>query len=457
MKEGRDLILGLGSSGISMLRYLGAQNRHLVVVDQDPKALAKVQALTSGWQRGTVETFLEHQLDALPVDIRNFFVSPGVPLNHPLVEKARQQGVPVSTDIALFFAHRPRGRIVGITGTNGKSTVAGMVTQLLRQQGLSVSTCGNFGPPALEALAEDPDVYVLELSSFQLHGLEGLNRRVMDVAALLNLSPDHIDVHTSFADYIESKHVIFNLARRAVYNASQDETCPKDPGMPRLAFSNARRSGEHSVFIENNLLYRDRQLIASLISGAEHLKGASGPVNLSAAVAIVLQMGLSVTCIKRVLADMKPLPHRCERVLLDSAGRLWVNDSKGTNVAATQMAISHFGQANPAIHLLVGGDDKGLDLSSLSACKEVEQIWVFGEHADHISNQLAEGSRHCVRVYSGLEEAIAAMNKDVPNDRIALFSPACASGEDFDNYKERGEAFRSLVLGRQDSQKKKTA
>ena len=432
----RYAVLGLARSGMAAARTLLESGATVMAWDsrEEPR-----QALADDVAAGRVVL-----ADPVGADLAGYdgvVVSPGVPLNsHPIASVAERAGVPVIGDIELFALARPdlpAHRVVGITGTNGKSTTTSLVCHLLDRAGIAARVGGNIGVPILGA---DPlpegGVYVLELSSYQIDLTFSLD---CDVAALLNITPDHLDRYDGFAGYAAAKARLFAMqdaANAAVFGMSDEKT---------FAVSQ-REERRHAPGTVRRVDGRD---LASLQADWPSLQGPHNLQNAAVAVGIVEALGLTREQWEPGLRDFRGLPHRMERVA-EAAGVLYINDSKATNPASAAPAIAAFppierdGRKSPRIHWIVGGLPKGEDLDE---CKpwfgNVAAAYTIGE-AGPMFTGLLEG-RVPVQRSEMMGEAVRAAAAAAQPGDVVLLSPACASFDQFRDYEKRGEAFVSLV------------
>lgn len=422
----RYAVLGLARSGISAVETLLASGAQVLAWDsrEEPRrALA-----------GRVDL-----ADPVTTDISDceaVIVSPGVPLNrHPIADIARRAGVPVIGDIELFArasASLPAHRVVAITGTNGKSTTVSLVQHLLQCASVPVRLGGNIGIPIL---AQDPlpagGVYVLELSSYQIDLTHSLN---CDVAALLNITPDHLDRYDDLAAYVASKERLFTMQsadRHAIFGVGDDET--------------AAIAGKQAARRNRDLVKQvDGRDVAELQQNWNSLQGPHNLQNAAVAVAIVEALGLRRQHWQSALPTFRGLPHRMERVA-QANGVLFINDSKATNPASTAPALAAF-PPNPGkrVHWIVGGLPKGEDLAECAPYFDyIAAAYTIGDAGPHFADLLAPHTK----VYRSelMAEAIRqAMISAHPGDVIML-SPACASFDQFRDFEARGDAFRRIV------------
>lgn len=434
----RMLVVGLGLSGVSALRYLAREDADLVVTDS--------RAGPAGHQQLTAEfSRYEFRLGGFsaPEPLSQFseaVVSPGVSLDEPFVQALRAAGVPVVGDIELFARHA-RAPVIGITGSNGKSTVTTLVGEMAKAAGLKVGVGGNLAPPALDVLSDSAQLYVLELSSFQLETTHTLRCRA---AAVLNLSEDHLDRHGSMAAYGAAKARIFNGCQVAVINRDDVATrLNSDAARRRLSFGldAPRAPGEYGLIEQRGELWlataRDRILPLSALK----IAGLHNAANVLAALALIEAADIPRATVLRALQDFRGLPHRCAFVA-EIDGARYYNDSKGTNVGSTLAAVR--GLPSPLIWL-GGGQGKGQDFSPLAgalAAKGSAAV-LFGEDADKIEAAI-DGALPVYREASMADALRRARTLTLPGASV-LLSPACASFDQFKSYVDRGQQFEAAV------------
>ena len=424
----RFAVLGLARSGLTAVETLLASGAAVTAWDsrEEPRA---VLADRPGVDFG----------DPVSIDLAGYagvVVSPGVPLNrHPIAEVAAAAGVPVIGDIELFAQARPSlpaHRVVGITGTNGKSTTTALVHHLLQSAAIPVRMGGNIGLPILgqKPLAAG-GVYVLELSSYQIDLTHSLD---CEVAALLNITPDHLDRYADFAGYAASKARLFAMQRvdhDAVFGVGDAETA-------------AIADGEASRRPANRVHRVTGADLADLQPNWPSLQGPHNLQNAAAAVAIVEALGLTRAQWQAALPTFRGLPHRMERVA-ESGGVLFINDSKATNPASTAPALGAWPpNPNKRLHWIVGGLPKGDDLDDCAPYfGNVAAAYTIGEAGPMFAELLSPYMP--VHRSEMMAEAIrAAIEAAQPGDVIML-SPACASFDQFRDYEARGDTFRQLV------------
>lgn len=433
-------VLGLGATGLSCARFLAARGARVAVFDTRPAPpnLAAARALGLEVHCGGLDA---HSFDDYP----HLAVSPGVPLAEPALRAARARGADVVGDIEIFAWHA-RAPIAAVTGSNGKSTVTTLVWRILEAAGRRVRAGANLGTPALDLLAPPaPDAYVLELSSFQLDLTESL---APSVAAVLNLTADHIDRHGSFAAYREAKARILTGARHVVLNAA-------DPAVASLAERVAGRATIDWIAPESADPAHYRVAVhagtrwlwaaATPVMPVEELRiaGRHNEFNALAALAMTTRLGVEIAVQRRALGAFEGLAHRC-RLVAEVGGVRWFNDSKGTNVGATIAAISGLITGGRAI-LIAGGQGKGADFRELrpAIAGRVRVALLLGEDARPIADAIGDLCE--VRFVADLEAAVRTAAACAQPGEIVLLSPACASLDMFRNYEERGRVFEAAV------------
>lgn len=439
-------VFGLARSGRAAVAALA--ERGVEVTGTDAKADLESLAERSG-VRYVLGGHPESLLDGIDLVV----VSPGIPLTLPVFDAARARALPVVAEIELASRLLP-GVVVGVTGTNGKSTTTALAAALLKSAGHYAVACGNFGTPWIHFATKEgangsgtaPRTWVVELSSFQL---EGIRRFAPDVAVHLNLTPDHLDRYRSMDDYGAAKARIFENQREAqvaVLNADDPLVARVRPRARRLAFSR-RRSPGMGAWLADDLFLADvtgkgPRIVAKRSDLA--LPGAHNVENALAALAATLPLGVTPEAAVETLRTFRGLPHRTALVRTVNGVGYW-NDSKGTNVDATLKSLEGF--EDHKVHLILGGKDKGDDFARLGplAVRKARRILAIGKAAPAIAQALGRLPGVVLEVVGTLEKAVedAASNAE-PGDAV-LLSPACASFDQFRNFEHRGEVFESLV------------
>ena len=437
------LIIGLGVTGLSVARWCV---RNDVAFD-----LCDTRQLTNGAQ--LAEEFPQADIFCGPFDAallcqyQEIIVSPGIPLAEPALAEAIAKGIKVRGDVDIFAEHCS-APIVAITGSNGKTTVTSLVGALLNSTGLQVAVGGNIGIPVLDL--PPADIYVLELSSFQLETTSHLNAAV---ATILNISEDHLDRYVDIHGYISAKKRIYQGAQALVIN--RDEAILQTAEFSEaLTFGlSAPKTGEFGLVAQNQqtfLAYGSEMLLAT---SDLKIKGLHNIANALSALAIVEALPASLwpkqqapwAQVLDALTQFQGLEYRCQW-LGEKHGVNFYNDSKGTNVGSTLAAINGLGaELEGKIWLLAGGVGKGQDFKPLApACAEqVAAVLYFGRDGEKIA-QAVEGACS-THGFDTVDEALAAAVQSAQADDIILFSPACASFDQFANFEERGQYFTRLV------------
>jgi UDP-N-acetylmuramoylalanine--D-glutamate ligase len=433
------VVVGLGVTGVSCVRHLLAQRVDVSVVDSRPQP-PKLAEFKTEFPDVPVHT---GELDARRLGQAELLVvSPGVSLKEPAIAQAIAEGREAVGDIELF-ARDAGAPVIAITGANGKSTVTALVGEMCRVAGLATAVGGNIGVPALSLLGDpEPDVYVLELSSFQLETTSSLNARA---ATVLNITPDHMDRYRDLDEYANAKARVFNGDGIMVLNADD----PIVMGMARpnrqiihFSLSEPVRASDYGLRERNGTTWLVRGDEDLLPAHAIPLSGKHNFANVLAAFAIVEAAGVARAAAFAAVQAFRGLKHRTQLVL-ERDGIRWINDSKGTNVGAAVAALN--GMTSPVV-LIAGGDGKGADFSDLrEACRtRARAVVLIGRDGPLIEQALAGVVP--VKYARDMPDAVrAAQTLAKPGD-IVLLSPACASFDMFDNYEHRGDAFRAAVL-----------
>ena len=440
--NGDNLIVGLGATGLSVARFLRARGLPFALTDTRaaPAALDSGEPWLQDAWAGPLDT-----LDA--TGFARIIVSPGVALEHPVLQQARAAGARLTGDIDLF-AEQATAPVIAITGSNGKSTVTALVGELLRAAGWQVAIGGNYGTPALELLDAAPELYVLELSSFQLERSDTL---APAAAAILNISPDHLDRYADLDAYVRAKARILDRAERGVLNREdawlREIALPESlkvisfgldapPGAADFGVRPAREDGPDLVRGDEVLLAAQRL----------RLRGQHNWANALAALALAwpwIDAGEPRARALAALAEFAGLPHRSQWIA-EVGGVDYINDSKGTNVGATLAALR--GTPGPLV-LIAGGQGKGQDFAPLADYipGKVRGVVLLGEDAPAIARALA--SVVPVQRVDDMASAVAqAAAWAEPGDTV-LLSPGCASLDMYANYQARGDDFARAVRG----------
>lgn len=438
---GRALIVGLGKTGLSCARYLHARGVAVAVADSraQPPELERLRE-----QLPEVALFLGEFDETVFAAAECLVVSPGVPCSLAVIQAAGARGAPIIGDIELF-ATSARAPVIAITGSNGKSTVTSLVGLMARLAELRVAVGGNLGEPALDLLNEDVALYVLELSSFQLETTHSLRPRV---AAVLNLSADHLDRYPDLERYAAAKARIFADAERAVINLDDAlvRTMPSG-GAERLGFTlTPPAEGDFGLRDDAGTPWLCRGSEPWIAAAEVAIPGRHNLANALAALAIGDAIGLPREAMLEGLRRFPGLPHRSE-LIAERDGRRWYNDSKGTNPGATVAALE--GLAPPGsrrrVVLIAGGDGKGADFAPLAAAAEraARAVILIGRDAPRIAAAL--GDRVPLFEARDMDDAVRQAADQAERGDSVLLSPACASFDMFADYERRGEAFAAAV------------
>lgn len=435
------VIVGLGKTGLSCVRYLSEQGLNIAVTDsrEAPPELATIKN-----QYASIPTYLGEINVEILLASDQIILSPGISLKHNSVKQAIDEGIPVIGDIELF-CKKAAAPIIAISGSNGKSTVTTLVADMTRQAGLKTSVGGNLGTPVLELLNEPtPDVYVLELSSFQLETTFSLNAHA---SAVLNISPDHMDRYESLEDYIGAKNKIYSGQGLMVIN--QDDVAVKemsDESRKTLHFSLSEPEGNNFGLIQDNEEVYLCQGEKRIISKNELLiKGEHNIANALAAMALASAVNVPIDAMVEVLKNFKGLAHRCQLInIINNVS--WYNDSKATNVGACLASIEGLCEQGEII-LIAGGDSKGAELSALKTPLQqyVKKVLLMGVDAKKIAKAIANEEKY--EFVCDMNEAVARANQLAVSGNIVLLAPACASLDMYKNYQQRGDDFVRAVQG----------
>lgn len=435
------VVIGLGKTGLSCVRYLLHKGLTIAVTDSraTPPELATLKK-----EFPTVPVYLGEISAEVLLQSEQVILSPGVSLEETPIKLAIEKGIPVMGDIELF-CQEAKAPIIAISGSNGKSTVTTLVAEMTQAAGFKIGVGGNLGTPALELLQADvPDVYVLELSSFQLETTFSLNAHA---AVVLNVSPDHMDRYPTIDDYAKAKKKIYSGNGLMVIN--QDDEYIKsmiDDSRQIVSFSLTKPSGNNFGVIKENdtvwLCQGENKIIKQSELG---IKGKHNVANALAAMALASSFNVPELVMVDTLSRFKGLPHRCQWVRTNNQVS-WYNDSKATNVGACIASIEGLCDVGPII-LIAGGDSKNADLSSLiPVVKEhVKCVLLLGVDAKRIADVL--GSEVAYEFVDDMAAAVARANEIATPGDLVLLAPACASLDMYDNYQQRGDVFVDAVNG----------
>ena len=434
----RRLIFGLGTTGQSVARWWRQQGVAFAAFDTRAE-FADNSAAVADIDRD-IAAFGD--VEASFVDgCAEMIVSPGVALDHPLVERARGQGCRVRGDIDLFL-EAAQAPVVGITGSNGKSTVTSILGAMIAACGVKVAVGGNLGRPALDLLADEPELYVLELSSFQLERSEALG---LDLATVLNISADHLDRYASLMDYHRAKHAIHKQVRHVVANRDDPLTIPLVPEETPVTWWRSREPdlNEFGLRESDGGTWLCRGVEKLVCTDELQLAGRHNHLNVLAALALGSALKMPIEGLIEGAKQYGGLPHRCQ-LISQINGVRFIDDSKGTNIGATVAALEGLNCAGQ-IWLIIGGQGKGQDFSLLKpVLAQINvRLLVIGEATEDIRAHLGRDTP--IDVMSSLEDAVNLSAASAQPGDIVLLSPACASFDMFTSYMERGERFQAAV------------
>ena len=443
LKDQRVLVVGLGKSGVAAAHFLQQRGARVTVSDSKPQTELN-REIPALLDKGiVVETGGHGERTFRDQDL--IVASPGVPYDVPQLVQARQLGVPVIGEVELA-ARFLRGKIIAITGSNGKTTTTTLVGEILEHAGKEVQVGGNIGMPVVSMVsaASEQSYNVLEISSFQLETIQQFHPRV---AAILNVTADHLDRHRSMESYIAAKARIFENQTPedfAVLNAD-DSICVSLSSKTQariLWFSRKSKPEQGSHVHDGKIRFCGQAGEAEIMPVSEiPLKGAHNLENVLAAVCVARAVDCQPAVIRQAVKDFQAVEHRLEFVATIN-GVDYYNDSKATNVDATIKALESF-PAN--IHLVLGGKDKGSDYSVLKALlrERVKRVYTIGAAAEKIESQIA-GSAPAERVNT-VEAAVRRATEQAAPGDVVLLAPACASFDQFENYEHRGRVFKEAV------------
>jgi UDP-N-acetylmuramoylalanine--D-glutamate ligase len=434
----RVLLIGLGDTGQSVLYFLTNQNCFIKAIDTrtNVEGLSEIKTKFKDVEFITGQMFHE----SIIKDIELIVISPGVSLKESYVVAALDNGIPVIGDIEIFAQIKEKNsKVIGITGSNGKTTVTSLVGELLEASGITTIVAGNIGIPILNTLDETvPEVYVLELSSYQLESTYSLD---LETATILNISEDHMDRYSSIDEYAKAKYRIFNHAKKCILNRDDDYLKPLIK-CDTITFGNHVDEKNYGIKKNGSQYFIAKGNVEIIAVDEIKLKGIHNIQNVMAALALCEPFNVSKNAIKKVLAEFAAPPHRMEYV--DSfSGIDFYNDSKGTNVGATIAAIKSM---TKPILLVAGGDGKNQNFSPLMHVTKdkIKHVALIGADAE-IMQKAFSAAAIPNHIEKSLEDAIHKSFELANKGDVVLLSPACASTDMFKNYVERGNLFKACV------------
>lgn len=440
--KGKHVVIGLGKTGLSCVRFLKRLGCDVVVIDTRAEPPGKKVL----HEHHSDVALLTGDLDQYDLTaVQELVVSPGVSLKTPAIAKAIKAGVSYAGDVELF-ARSVDAPVIAVTGSNGKSTVVTLIGKALEAVGYNACVAGNIGLPVLDALsaAQQVDVWILELSSFQLETTHSLRAKI---AVNLNVTEDHMDRYESLDDYAMAKQRIFEGCDTAVYWLDDHRTKPVHSARGLLPFGGNKaahgrfyvntNSQPNTVMDGNKVLLSSDQLL---------IKGSHNLLNVAACMTVVSEFyGQKYNACLEAIKVFPGLPHRCQWVAKLN-GADWFNDSKGTNIGSTVAAIIGLdGSVDGDLIWIAGGEGKGADFTTLNEvlAARVKRAFLYGRDASIIA--AAIGQSVAVSQVDSLQYAVEQAKQIVQSGDVVLFSPACASFDQFNNYEERGQQFMQLV------------
>ncbi len=451
LKNKTVLILGAGKTGIASAFFLSDKVKKILLSESQTESTElkeKIELL----RKAGVEIEFGKNSDEFINKANLVIISPGISPNSEIVKKLYSLKLPVISDIELakYFTKKP---IIGITGTNGKTTTTSLITHLINNSGKRAIACGNIGKPLIEIISEydkNTDYYVLEISSFQIYYSPTL---ACDIAVCLNITPDHLDWHGSLENYSKTKEKLFlqqNKISWSVLNY-EDSLIKKFTTKNNIFyFSYTKPKSKilddipYICFYEDDLLKaKEKNQITPVINKNElTIIGSHNIENVLAGIAVSRIIGINYADISSGLKSFKGVEHRLEYIKSINS-KAFYNDSKATNPEATIKAIEAF--HGKKITLILGGKDKKTSLDKMvrTIKNRVSEVILFGEAKDRFLNELTNQSFKEIKIVNDLHEVVKTSLKS--NTDIVLFSPACASFDMFKNYEERGKQFKELV------------
>lgn len=440
-RGGLKVVAGLGISGVSAVNFLHEQGYQVAVTDSRPTPPGHDQIPAD------VKTSFGQLDQELLLQAEEIILSPGLAPQLPEIQAAIAKGISVVGDIQLL-RRATDVPIVAITGSNAKSTVTTLMGLMAKDAGKKVAVGGNLGRPALDLLKDQPELLVLELSSFQLETTSHLNA---EVAVVLNMSEDHLDRHGNMLGYHQAKHRIFQGVKKVVFNRDDALSRPLVPDTtPMQSFGlNAPDLNQYGVLRDaDGTLWLARGLQRLIKSSDLYIQGMHNVANALACLALGEAIGLPMESMLETLKHFKGLEHRCEYVKTVHDVRYY-NDSKGTNVGATLAAIDGLGAAievkKGKVALILGGQGKGQDFTPLRSSieKYAKVVVLIGEDASVIE-QAIQGATKILHAAT-LKEAVELCQRETQAEDVVLLSPACASFDMFKSYNDRGQQFVACV------------
>ncbi len=445
MKREKTLIYGLGISGISALKRLISDNKQADVIDRKKKE--ELEKLLN--ENGIFDIDILNTYDNIDMDQYSMMIkSPGIPNEDPVIEAAIRSGLEIINDVEYAYRNGSDSFLIGITGTNGKTTTTTLIGEIIKDWKGSAVVTGNIGSGIMwdfKDLSSD-DIGVVELSSFQLDGIKDFRT---NVSVITNISPDHISWHKSYENYIGAKlkimknqtvkdYCIINFDNHVLMNTIKDTKCRK------LYFTTTDKKVEGVYVNRNKIILNISQPEYVCDVDEIFIPGLHNLENSLAAILASSLAGADMESIRKVLKNFRGVEHRLEYVR-DVEGISFYNDSKGTNTDASIKAINSF---ESRVHIILGGMDKGEDFSFLVNNMEgnVKTASIFGETKYKIAKTMQEKGFNDFQIFDTLKECVINAFNNADDGEIVLLSPACASWDMYENYMIRGNEFKNLVF-----------
>ena len=438
IKNKKVFVLGMGKSGVSVAKLLASDNEVLItdIKCDDYNLIKELENL------GVSVIITQNQSEVFDSSFDYVIKNPGIKLDHPVVIRANKLNIPVITELEVGYMHLPKVKIIGITGSNGKTTTTTLIYEMLKAALLPVHLAGNIGIPLCSIIdkVKDGDILVIEVSS---HQLVNLDKFKCDISVLTNLSEVHLDHFGTYENYKRVKMKIFNNQTDkdlAVLNKNDAEVVKLTKNIPahKVYFSSESSDNADIYFNGRGIVYNDIEVVN--VSDIR-VKGVHNYENIMAAMLVAFEFGITMEVIREVLDNFAGVPHRLEFVTRIH-GRDFYNDSKATNVNSTITALKSF---DNNVVLILGGLDRGHSFEGLKPyLGHVINIVCYGETKNRIK-KFADECQIDVTVTDNLEEATKAAYNISSEGETVLLSPACASWDQYDNFEQRGDEFKKIV------------
>lgn len=438
IKNKKVFVLGMGKSGVSVAKLLASDNEVLItdIKCDDYNLIKELENL------GVSVVITQNQSEVFDSSFDYVIKNPGIKLDHPVVIRANKLNIPVITELEVGYMYLPKVKIIGITGSNGKTTTTTLIYEMLKAASLPVHLAGNIGIPLCSIIdkVKDGDILVIEVSS---HQLVNLDKFKCDISVLTNLSEVHLDHFGTYDNYKRAKMKIFNNQTDkdlAVLNKNDAEVVKLTENIPahKVYFSSESSDNADIYFNGRGIVYNDIEVVS--VSDIR-VKGVHNYENIMAAMLVAFEFGITMEVIREVLDNFAGVPHRLEFVTRIH-GRDFYNDSKATNVNSTITALKSF---DNNVVLILGGLDRGHSFEGLKPyLGHVINIVCYGETKNRIK-KFADECQIDVTVTDNLEDATKAAYNISSEGETVLLSPACASWDQYDNFEQRGDEFKKIV------------